>query len=260
MQQKWPIKAVKFLTKKDLYPSNFDKINVLRGVQIFSPPVTSALKYLTVSKVEGFENCSAIVIYMKNMYKFFQLHDVSNKTHHIHSLDINVAPYVEISDGLTNETSEALIFTAESMYQAFSSDAGEAMFSHIRLRGGSNDATDARAAEHAIKQILKCGIIKNSSSANVSSTTDCSYITNVTLQNRLVTKRNILTQSDPEIKKICTNLITFPNELNSNLETASIAFMAGCLLKRIEDAVHCSNYLDSLIRSTFGPNTITRSR
>lgn len=46
--------------------------------------------------------------------------------------------------------------------RSFSSDAVQAMFSHVRLRGGSNDATDARAADYALRQILRCGIIKAS--------------------------------------------------------------------------------------------------
>jgi hypothetical protein len=47
------------------------------------------------------------------------------------------------------------------------------MFSHVRLRGGSNDATDARGAEYALRQILRCGIIKSSKSANIAGNVDC---------------------------------------------------------------------------------------
>jgi hypothetical protein len=35
---------------------------------------------------------------METIYKFFQLHDVSNKTQHIHQRDANTAPYNNISD------------------------------------------------------------------------------------------------------------------------------------------------------------------
>jgi hypothetical protein len=35
---------------------------------------------------------------MKNMYKFFQIHNASNKTQYIRSLDSNITPYVDISD------------------------------------------------------------------------------------------------------------------------------------------------------------------
>jgi hypothetical protein len=35
---------------------------------------------------------------METTYKFFQLHDVSNKTQHIHQRDANTAPYNNIND------------------------------------------------------------------------------------------------------------------------------------------------------------------
>ena len=38
--------------------------------------------------------------------------------------------------------------------RSFSSDAVEATFSQVRLRGGFNDATDSRAEEYAMRQIL----------------------------------------------------------------------------------------------------------
>ena len=47
-----------------------------------------------------------------------------------------------------------------------SSDAVEGTFSHVILKGGSNDATDTRAAEYALWQILGCGIVKSSKLAN----------------------------------------------------------------------------------------------
>jgi hypothetical protein len=57
--------------------------------------------------------------------------------------------------------------------RSFSSDAVEATFSHVRLRGSSNNATDARTAEYAMRQILRCGcgIVKASkfSTENINS-------------------------------------------------------------------------------------------
>jgi hypothetical protein len=47
------------------------------------------------------------------------------------------------------------------------------MLSHARLRGGSNDATDTRGVEYALLQILRCGIIKSSKSANIAGNVDC---------------------------------------------------------------------------------------
>ena len=42
----------------------------------------------------------------------------------------------------------------------------EATFSHIRLKRGTNDATDARAAEYGLRKILRCGVLKASASNN----------------------------------------------------------------------------------------------
>jgi hypothetical protein len=52
--------------------------------------------------------------------------------------------------------------------RSFSSNAVEATFSHVlvRLRDGSNDATDARTAGYAMRQILRCGIVKASKFSN----------------------------------------------------------------------------------------------
>ena len=86
--------------------------------------------------------------------------------------------------GLTKETAEAVLFTAKStsacvkyllqkrnfyyeLTRSFSSDPIEAMFTNIRLRGGPQDATDARAVEYALKRILQSGLVTPSKSANV---------------------------------------------------------------------------------------------
>ncbi|KAJ3659383.1 hypothetical protein Zmor_011073 [Zophobas morio] len=97
--------------------------------------------------------------------------------------------------GLTKETAEAFLFTSKSTHlcikyliselnffyvltRVFSSDAIESLFANVRLRSGSNDVTDCKAAGHALRQILKSGIIKNVNSSNIAS--DCSYISFVT--------------------------------------------------------------------------------
>jgi hypothetical protein len=45
-QEKLIIKPVRYLTKKHIYPSNLEKMKVRLAVQIFSPPVTAALRYI----------------------------------------------------------------------------------------------------------------------------------------------------------------------------------------------------------------------
>jgi hypothetical protein len=210
LQKNLPIKPVRNLTRQHLFPPNFEKMNVLRAIQVFSPAVSSSLKFLQENNDARFQGVDATVKYIETMYNFFQIHNVSNKNYYIRSLESAVAPYVDISDerlhwlnitfpnyiadiqnsslliglqGLTNETAHALIFTARSTYlciefllqqsgfyyvltRSFSSDAVEGMFSHVRLKAGSNDATDARTAEYALRQILRCGIVKSSKSSN----------------------------------------------------------------------------------------------
>jgi hypothetical protein len=53
--------------------------------------------------------------------------------------------------------------------RSFSSDAVAALLSNIRLRGGSNDLTDCRAAEHAVRLILKNGLMKSVNTSNLKS-------------------------------------------------------------------------------------------
>jgi hypothetical protein len=89
IQEKLIIKPVRYLTKKHIYPSNVEKIKVHLAVQIFSPPVIAAAG----KNGNLISDCSATVKYMENMYKFFQIHDVSNKAQHIHQRDANTAPY-----------------------------------------------------------------------------------------------------------------------------------------------------------------------
>ena len=65
------VKPVRFLSKKHVYPSSFEKMNVKRAVQVFSPPVTAALE---VYKSEAgkctpklFSDAEPAISFMKNM-------------------------------------------------------------------------------------------------------------------------------------------------------------------------------------------------
>jgi hypothetical protein len=63
--------------------------------------------------------------------------------------------------------------------RSFSSDAVEATFSHVRLKGVSNDMTDSRTAEYAWRQILRCGIVKASKSSNIAQNTDYTSVNTI---------------------------------------------------------------------------------
>jgi hypothetical protein len=100
LQKGLPVKSVKYLTKKHLYPTNFEKMNVLRAVQIFSPSVTSMLKFLKEAGEPRFRDVAVVstISYMENMYNFFQVHNVSSRSQYIRSLDSCIAPYIHVSD------------------------------------------------------------------------------------------------------------------------------------------------------------------
>jgi hypothetical protein len=212
LQKDMIIKPVKFLTRKHIKPNTFEKMNVLRAIQIFSPVITNLLIYLQQNATSrcDFSNAGATINFMHIMYRFFKIHDASDRQQHIHQLDPDSAPYKQITDeclnwlktdfpkyiqdlqhaskncnmkALSNETAEALIFTSQSTFECinyllhngfyyvltrrFSPDPIESLYSSIRLGGGSNDMTDARAAEYAIKKMLQTGIIIASDYGNV---------------------------------------------------------------------------------------------
>jgi hypothetical protein len=90
---------------------------------------------------------------------------------------------------LSKETAHAVKLTSYSTYRcvkyflsqvgffcvlarSFSSDAVEVTSFHVRLKDGSNDMTDSRTAEYAVRQILRCGIVKASKSSNIARNTD----------------------------------------------------------------------------------------
>jgi hypothetical protein len=93
---------------------------------------------------------------------------------------------------LSKETAHAFKLTSYSTYRcvkyflsqvgffcvlarSFSSDAVEVTSFHVRL----NDMTDSRTAEYAVRQILRCGIVKASKSSNIARNTD--YISGNTI-------------------------------------------------------------------------------
>jgi hypothetical protein len=60
-----------------------------------------------------------------------------------------------------------------------SSNAVEATFSHVRLKGGSNDMTDSRTPEYALRQILRCRIVKALKSSSIAQNTDYTTVNTI---------------------------------------------------------------------------------
>ena len=297
LQKDMPVKPVKYLTKKHLFPSNFEKMNVLRAIQVFHPTVTSSLRFLKDSGDSNFSGVSSTVNFMEMMYNFFQVHNVSNKQHYIHSLDSSVAPFINVDDerlhwlnitfpnyiediqncsariglkGLSKETAHALQFTSKSTYlcikflltqagfyyvltRSFSSDAIEATFSHIRLRGGSQDQTDARAAEYALRQILRCGIVKVSASSNPAEKSG--YVSRSTIST--LEKRN--EENSDEIDEEILLPIIIRDEIYhlseyfipaNNIMSASVAFLSGYIIKKVEQKFACDECSRQFLSTT----------
>ncbi|XP_075538562.1 uncharacterized protein LOC142572968 [Dermacentor variabilis] len=81
------VKPVRFLTRKQVYPSNIEKMNVSRAVQVFSPPVTAALKVLKEQAAHtvdiSFASVGPTVQFMETVHRWFLLMDLSNCVQHI---------------------------------------------------------------------------------------------------------------------------------------------------------------------------------
>jgi hypothetical protein len=111
--------------------------------------------------------------------------------------------------------------------RSFSSDAVEATFSHVRLRGGCNDAMDARTAEYAMRQILRCGIVKASKFSNT--TENINFVSSARIQNLIGRDgtnnfENLLIPLEIRIQIQAFRQITLPVE---NISSASVAFLVG---------------------------------
>ncbi|KAH7966156.1 hypothetical protein HPB49_014068 [Dermacentor silvarum] len=75
------VKLARNLTRKHVYPSNLEKMNVLRAVQIFSPQVIAALCHLQENRcgdpaLYSFRGVSPTILFMKMMKQWFDVHDM----------------------------------------------------------------------------------------------------------------------------------------------------------------------------------------
>ncbi|KAH9368598.1 hypothetical protein HPB48_004051 [Haemaphysalis longicornis] len=102
MQERSIVKPVRFLTRKHVHPTNIEKMNVRRAVQVLSPPVTAALKLLKEQAGHtcdaSFANVGPTVVFMDIMHRWFVLMDVSNCTQHIHQNNPDCKQYESETD------------------------------------------------------------------------------------------------------------------------------------------------------------------
>jgi len=66
-------KPVRFLTRKMVFPTTFEKMNVSRAVRLFSIEMTAALTLLQEARTSGFENIEATVEFMSFVRKWFEV-------------------------------------------------------------------------------------------------------------------------------------------------------------------------------------------
>ncbi|KAH6948106.1 hypothetical protein HPB50_022975 [Hyalomma asiaticum] len=168
MQQGSTVKPVRFLTRKHIFPTNIEKMGVRTTVQVLSPPVTAALRYMKDQAGHTchlkFANVGPTVEFMSNMYRWFVLMDVSNCQQHIHQnnpdakefydpedvrlhwLELIFLEYVEDlkeassqENLLSKETYHALVFTTVSNIQCIRFLLNECNFQFVLTRKFSSD-------------------------------------------------------------------------------------------------------------------------
>ncbi|KAL1482467.1 hypothetical protein MTO96_033775 [Rhipicephalus appendiculatus] len=102
MQRHSTIRPIRFLTRKHVFPSNIEKMNVMTAVQLFSATVITALKYLRDQAGHScdieFASVGPTVEFMEAIHKWFTCMDVSNVQQHIHRNDEDARQFSDTDD------------------------------------------------------------------------------------------------------------------------------------------------------------------
>ncbi|KAJ1528983.1 hypothetical protein ONE63_007350 [Megalurothrips usitatus] len=146
LQKRDLVKPVRGFSRRHVAPSSIEKQNVMRAKQYFAKPVTDTLRFLQGQPAADphafkFRRCLPTVVYMENVRKWFEVHDVCNKEFHFKDINPNIKPFFCTDDDrlqwlenefldylrvikqksrergmafLTTETYEALVFTSRS--------------------------------------------------------------------------------------------------------------------------------------------------
>lgn len=107
MQKNETVKPVRCPTRKLVYPNNLEKMNVLRAVQIFSSPVIAIIQYFMKfnrahPNAVFFAEASDTIEFMQMIKKWFDIHDVGNRTLGKHSKNENKEHFLSITDERLN--------------------------------------------------------------------------------------------------------------------------------------------------------------
>ncbi|KAH9365035.1 hypothetical protein HPB48_007960 [Haemaphysalis longicornis] len=172
MQQRSTVKPVRFLTRKHIYSSNIEKMDVRFAVQLFCAAVTAALSYLKdqaghTCDIE-FATAGPTIHFMKMIQKWFTLMDVSNCQKHIHLnnadarqfttadderlewLELVFLTYIEdlkdeslAENFFSKETYHALVFTTHSNVECIRFLLTDKMFKFVLTRKMSSDPIES---------------------------------------------------------------------------------------------------------------------
>jgi len=160
------IKPVYRLDRRAINPSNFERQKVKYHLQVYQPQVVAAMKMYHRYSLPGFQKLDETLIFMENILKFWNLHDVCNTTQHVHQrledkrqytsaadtrlvwLEKELPEYVidwkdqaEPHQFLTDETYNALIFTCKSTAACIRYLLGLG-FRYVLTRNFSTDAIE----------------------------------------------------------------------------------------------------------------------
>lgn len=139
-QKPMTVKLARNLTRKHVYPTNLEKQNVLRAVQVFSPQVCAALQHLQENyrgdrALNHFKDAGATIRFMKTVKEWFDMHDTSfagsgykapicsphdnrllwlENTFTVYIKNVQSCSVASGKGALTEETFEALLFTTQS--------------------------------------------------------------------------------------------------------------------------------------------------
>ncbi|XP_049513919.1 uncharacterized protein LOC125941048 [Dermacentor silvarum] len=95
-------KLVRRLTRKHVFPTNFEKMNVRRALDVFSPEVTATLRYLQQYGrrfgVLGFEDSLPTIRFMEMIHKWFTIHNIRSTTFYVITRDPDRMPFSSCDD------------------------------------------------------------------------------------------------------------------------------------------------------------------
>ncbi|XP_064482764.1 uncharacterized protein LOC135395552 [Ornithodoros turicata] len=282
MQQNSTVKPVQFMTRKHVFPTNLEKMNVKRAVQLLSTPVSAALKCLQEQAGHAcdlsFANAASTIKFMEIIHRWFLLMDVSNCTQHIHQNRPECKEYRHTGDErlgwleddflsylntmkkestkkqfLSQETYEGLVFTTLSnvncvkfvLTRKMSSDPIESFFGWLRKSSGGNDQTDARTVVSGIEKALVTGIISVSANSNVLH--DDSTISDVTLPHGAL--EEIVSSRFPQ--QACQALVRSLSNPQRRLATpddAALSMVGGYLARCVKEKLDCDLCFAMLVR------------